>query len=150
MSDARGARVGGVSAGVDGESGFRPGYARALRYVLTGEHEIHTVAGVVLRFFLADPVRVAADGGWRPVSDREFQLAYENSLFDMDAARRNEIRPNARHVQLTLDAVAGPGGYFWSDGQAEAGVMTANGKTPAECGFRMPEAWGRTSGGGGT
>ncbi|MFT2018734.1 hypothetical protein ACMA1D_23250 [Streptomyces sp. 796.1] len=117
--------------------------------MLTGEHEIHTAAGIVLRFFIADRVRPGAGGGaWRPVSDREFQLAYENSLFDMEAARRNEIRPNARHVQLALDTLVGTGGYFWSDGRAEAGVMTVNGKTPDECGFDVAEAWENAGCGG--
>ncbi|WP_217146625.1 MULTISPECIES: hypothetical protein [Streptomyces] len=132
----------------DGESGFSAGYTRALRYVLTGEHEIHTVAGVVLRFFLAECGRNGLGGGWRAVSDREFQCAYENSLFDMEAAKKNEIRPNARHVQLTLDSLAGAGAYFWSDGYEAAGVMTANGKTPEECGFRVPEAPGQSGRGG--
>ncbi|WEV25815.1 hypothetical protein OYE22_11865 [Streptomyces sp. 71268] len=138
-----------VPPGADGESGLSAGYTRALRYVLTGEHEIHTVAGVVLRFFLADGGRNGLEDGWRAVTDREFQFAYENSLFDMEAAKRKEIRPNTRYVQLTLDALAGAGAYFWSDGYGAAGVMTANGKTPEECGFRVPEARGRSGRGGG-
>ncbi|MER0245711.1 hypothetical protein AAHZ94_27795 [Streptomyces sp. HSW2009] len=143
MSDVSEVRPGDVPppAGVDGESGFPAGYTRALHYVLTGEHEIHTVAGVVLRFFLAEEVRPGETAAWRPVSDREFQLAYENSLFDMDAALRNEIRPNARHVQRAVDDLAGTGGYLWSDGGAEVGVMTANGKSPEECGLDLAEVW---------
>ncbi|MBB5935233.1 hypothetical protein [Streptomyces zagrosensis] len=107
--------------------------------VLTGQHTVRTVQGTVLRFFLAnanantdrsDPVN-----GWEPATDVEFQQAYEGALFDPKALAEGELRTNPHRIQLPLDALAGAGGFFWSDGADAAGIMTTNGKTPSDCGL---------------
>ncbi|MFI2029902.1 hypothetical protein [Streptomyces buecherae] len=104
--------------------------------VLTGQHTVRTVSGAVLRFFLADASRPESGAArWKPVADIEFQLAYEASLFAREPNGTAALRPNTQRVQLALDALAGPGSFFWSDGGAEAGVMTTNGKTPDACGL---------------
>ncbi|QKW50003.1 hypothetical protein [Streptomyces buecherae] len=116
--------------------------------VLTGQHTVRTVSGAVLRFFLADALSLdPAAARWKPVTDVEFQLAYEASLFAKDPDGSAALRPNTRRVQLTLDALAGPGGFFWSDGGAEAGVMTTNGKTPDACGLAPATVPAHASGG---
>ncbi|MFE6777137.1 hypothetical protein [Streptomyces sp. NPDC057702] len=112
-----------------------------LRYVLTGHHEVRTASGAVLRFFLADVDLSDPACVWRPALDWDFQHAYENSLFDREAMERGDLRANSRHVQVALDALAGPGGYFWSDGEAHSGVMTTNGQTPDACGLGLRRLW---------
>ncbi|MFD4994822.1 hypothetical protein [Streptomyces buecherae] len=116
--------------------------------VLTGQHTVRTVSGAVLRFFLADAVPLdPAAARWKPVADVEFQLAYEASLFAKESNGSAALRPNTQRVQLTLDALAGPGSFFWSDGDAEAGVMTTNGKTPDACGLAPAAVPAHASGG---
>ncbi|MBB5933639.1 hypothetical protein [Streptomyces zagrosensis] len=109
--------------------------------VLTGHHTVRTADGTVLRFFLGR-ARAQAHAnlshptcGWEPVADFEFQHAYENALFDPQGLKSGELRANAHRIQLPLDALAGAGGFFWSDGADEAGIMTTNGNTPGECGL---------------
>ncbi|GAA4685698.1 hypothetical protein [Streptomyces youssoufiensis] len=116
--------------------------------VLTGQHTVRTVSGAVLRFFLADALPLdPAAARWKPVADVEFQLAYEASLFTRDPNGTAALRPNTQRVQLALDALAGPGSFFWSDGGAEAGVMTTNGKTPDACGLVPAAVSARALGG---
>ncbi|MBB5938212.1 hypothetical protein [Streptomyces zagrosensis] len=111
-----------------------------LRRVLTGRHEVITVSGIVLRFFLADAELSDPDCGWEPACDWDFQRAYENALFDPEAMERGDLRTNTSRIQFALDALAGPGSYFWSDGGAKAGIMTTNGKTPEDCGLGLATA----------
>ncbi|MBB5940140.1 hypothetical protein [Streptomyces zagrosensis] len=117
--------------------------------VLTGQHTVRTVQGTVLRFFLADAAPSDLAIGWKPVADIEFQHAYENALFDPRGLESGELRANTHRIQLALDAIAGPGGFFWSDGARTAGVMTTNGMTPEECGLDyladMPKDMGDVS-----
>ncbi|MBB5939888.1 hypothetical protein [Streptomyces zagrosensis] len=111
--------------------------------VLTGQHTVRTTDGTVLRFFLASAAaRAEADAGpsdpacgWEHATDFEFQRAYEDAQFDPQALASGELRPNVHRRQLPLDALAGPGGFFWSDGADEAGIMTTNGLAPGECGL---------------
>ncbi|MBB5936287.1 hypothetical protein [Streptomyces zagrosensis] len=103
--------------------------------VLTGQHTVRTVQGAVLRFFLANAGRAETADAWEPVSDIDFQHAYENALFDPKALASDELRTNPHRIQLPLDALAGTGGFFWADGADAAGVMTTNGKTPSDCGL---------------
>ncbi len=110
-----------------------------LHRVLTGRHEVTTVSGAVLRFFLAEARLSDATCVSEPVCDWDFQHAYEESLFDREAMERGDLRANSDHIQVALDALAGPGSYFWSDGGAKAGVMTTNGKTPEDCGLGLAE-----------
>ncbi|MFE6778343.1 hypothetical protein [Streptomyces sp. NPDC057702] len=114
--------------------------------VLTGEHAVRTVRGCVLRFFLAGPGAAGPDAGWVPVTDRDFQYAYELSLFDPGGLDRGDLRPNARRARLALDALAGAGAFFWSDGADTAGVMTTDGRAPEECGLDLA-ALRRSAGG---
>ncbi|MFE6775473.1 hypothetical protein [Streptomyces sp. NPDC057702] len=115
--------------------------------VLTGEHTVRMACGAVLRFFLADAFLDDPACGWVAVADVEFQLAYEMSLFERHGAGPVDLRPNARRCQVGLDALAGPGSFFWSDGDAEAGVMTTNGLTPDACGLTPASVPARASGG---
>ncbi|MBB5937915.1 hypothetical protein [Streptomyces zagrosensis] len=123
--------------------------------VLTGQHTVRTVQGTVLRFFLADTgsasnastdasTDTATDADtsrsepacrWKPATDIDFQHAYENALFDPKALADGELRSNTHRIQLPLDALAGAGGFFWSDGADGAGIMTTNGASPSECGL---------------
>ncbi|MER0241951.1 hypothetical protein AAHZ94_07920 [Streptomyces sp. HSW2009] len=103
--------------------------------MLTGEHAVRAVCGVVLRFFLTRAWRDEPTCEWADATDIEFQLAYEEALFDRDARGATVLRPNPRRVQLALDAFAGPGSFFWCDGGDGAGVMTTNGKAPDDCGL---------------
>ncbi|MBB5934318.1 hypothetical protein [Streptomyces zagrosensis] len=103
--------------------------------VLTGHHTVHTANGPVLRFFLAGADLSGTAWGWVPVTDAVFQHAYEEALFDPRASEPGEVRSNVYRVQLPLDALAGHGGFFWSDGAQVAGVMTTNGKAPEQCGL---------------
>ncbi|MFT2017418.1 hypothetical protein ACMA1D_16500 [Streptomyces sp. 796.1] len=122
-------------------------------HVLTGQHAVQLAEGTVLRFFLAQGDEAGGAGEWGAVSDAEFQYAYEMALFDPAGIAVGELRPNARRVQVPLDAVVGVGGFFWSDGGAgdggaggSAGVMTTNGKTPQDCGLRLTEFLARAGG----
>lgn len=107
--------------------------------VLTGQHTVRTVAGVVLRFFLADARLSDPTCGWEAVTDAEFQYAYEASLFDRESPDQgrpgSNPRANPDRVQVTLDALAGPGSFCWLDGCVDAGIMTTNGKAPVDCGL---------------
>ncbi len=110
--------------------------------VLTGQHTVRTVAGVVLRFFLADARLSDPACGWEAVTDAEFQYAYEAVLFDREPPDRGEPgphHPNPERVQVTLDALAGPGSFCWVDGCVDAGIMTTNGKAPADCGLGLTD-----------
>ncbi|MFE6778597.1 hypothetical protein [Streptomyces sp. NPDC057702] len=115
------------------------GEAGARARVLTGEHTVRTVSGGVLRFFLADAWWDDPGCEWTPATDVEFQLAYEMSLFDQALVGRGRLGPNAGRVQVGLDALAGAGSFFWSDGDGDAGIMTTNGKAPEDCGLGLAD-----------
>ncbi|WEV26968.1 hypothetical protein OYE22_18490 [Streptomyces sp. 71268] len=119
--------------------------------VLTGQHTVRTVAGVVLRFFLADARLSDPACGWEAVTDAEFQYAYEASLFDREPPDQGRPVPNPERVQVTLDALVGPGSFCWVDGCVDAGIMTTNGKAPVDCGLGLTDvralAWSCWSGG---
>ncbi|MFE6776413.1 hypothetical protein [Streptomyces sp. NPDC057702] len=108
-----------------------------VRAVLTGEHEVRTAQGVVLRFFLADGPLAAPGARWMRASDVEFQYAYELAQFDEGERAGDGVRPNPDWFQVALDALVGAGGFFWSDGAAASGVLTTNGKAPEECGLNL-------------
>ncbi|MBB5936195.1 hypothetical protein [Streptomyces zagrosensis] len=136
----------------------------ARHLTLTGQHAVRLSNGATLRFFLADASTHAEVGtgtgtstststnasdpvcGWEQVTDIEFQLAYETALFDPDELEHGNLRPNPHRVQLTLDALAGPGAFCWLDGADKAGLMTNNGKTPEECGLDLAEIRRNTEG----
>ncbi|WP_217189001.1 hypothetical protein [Streptomyces buecherae] len=109
--------------------------------VLTGQHTVRTVAGVVLRFFLDDARLSDPACGWEAVTDAEFQYAYEASLFDRKSPDQGRPgpHPNPDRVQVTLDGIAGPGSFCWVDGLADAGIMTTNGKAPVDCGLGLTD-----------
>lgn len=129
---------------VDRERGLRVADSR--RHTLTGRHAVLLRSGTVLRFFLAGSKASDSVGGWTAATHTEFQHAYEISLFDSDELKRGRLRPNPRRVCLALDAQAGTGSFYWSDGSGAAGIMTANGRTPKECGLCFAETR-RNSGG---
>ncbi|MEU3958285.1 hypothetical protein AB0F42_00325 [Streptomyces buecherae] len=111
--------------------------AERVRLVLTGEHEVRTSEGVVLRFFLARGPLAGPDTAWEQVTEAEFQHAYELALFDPQGLDAQLLLPNPHRMQLALDALMGPGSFFWSDGAAVSGVLTTNGKAPEECGLGL-------------
>ncbi|WEV25714.1 hypothetical protein OYE22_11260 [Streptomyces sp. 71268] len=92
-----------------------------LHRVLTGRHEVTTVSGAVLRFFIAEAKLSDATCVWEAVCDWDFQHAYEESLFDREAMERGDLRANSDHIQVALDALAGPGSYFWRTGTRRRG-----------------------------
>ncbi|MFE6777253.1 hypothetical protein [Streptomyces sp. NPDC057702] len=108
-----------------------------VRAVLTGEHEVRTAQGVVLRFFLANGPLAAPGARWMRASDVEFQYAYEVAQFDPRAHAEHTVRRNPGWFQVGLDALVGAGGFFWSDGAGVSGVLTTNGKAPGECGLDL-------------
>lgn len=105
--------------------------------ILTGQHTVRPVEGGVLRFFLADGPLSDTRTQWAPVTDVEFQHAYELAQFDPAGLKAGTLRANPHRMQLALDALIGTGGFFWSDGFQMAGVMTANGKAPQDCGLEL-------------
>ncbi|MBC3984267.1 hypothetical protein H8N01_17260 [Streptomyces sp. AC536] len=111
-----------------------------MRLVLTGEHEVRTSEGAVLRFFLARGPLANPDTVWERATDAEFQHAYELALFDPQGLDAQLLLPNPHRMQLALDALMGPGSFFWSDGADVSGVLTTNGKAPEECGFGLATA----------
>ncbi|WEV26392.1 hypothetical protein OYE22_15190 [Streptomyces sp. 71268] len=114
--------------------------------VLTGDHEVRTSEGAVLRFFLARGPPAEPDTAWERATDAEFQHAYELSLCDPRGLDTQFLLPNPRRVQVTLDALAGTGSFFWSDGADVAGVLTTNGKAPEECGLDLAALQAGTTG----
>ncbi|MBB5937334.1 hypothetical protein [Streptomyces zagrosensis] len=122
--------------------------SRSAHRILTGQHTVRLGDGTALRFFLAGAAPLAPACGWQPVTDVDFQLAYEAALFEAKGLADGVLRSNANRVQLTLDTLAGPGGFYWSDGADAAGIMTTNGHTPEACGFDLTEIR-RSSGGAG-
>ncbi|MER0241113.1 hypothetical protein AAHZ94_03560 [Streptomyces sp. HSW2009] len=91
------------------------------RRVFEGAHRV-MVRGVPLRFFLR------ADDAWSPVTDTEFQQAYELALFDPYALRKNVLCPNRRRKELDTAE-----GWFFSDGYASCGLITFDDRNPVEC-----------------
>ncbi|MFF5719793.1 hypothetical protein [Streptomyces buecherae] len=116
-----------------------------VRLVLTGEHEVRTSEGAVLRFFLARGSLADAGLVWEHATDVEFQHAYELALFDPHGLDAQLLLPNPHRMQLALDALMGPGSFFWSDGADVSGVLTTNGKAPEECGFGLATVQSSTS-----
>ncbi len=57
------------------------------RRVFEGAHRV-VVRGLALRFFLR------TDDTWSPVTDTDFQHAYELALFDPDALGKDVLYPN--------------------------------------------------------
>ncbi|GAA4662343.1 hypothetical protein [Streptomyces youssoufiensis] len=114
--------------------------------VLTGEHEVRTSEGAVLRFFLARGPLADPGTAWERATDAEFQHAYELALFDPRGLDAQLLLPNPRRVQLALDALAGTGSFFWSDGADVSGVLTTNGKAPEECGLDLAALQAGTTG----
>ncbi|MBB5936726.1 hypothetical protein [Streptomyces zagrosensis] len=116
-------------------AGERDGVGTADRrsIVLTWQHTVRVADGTVLRFFLTDADPCEPAMGWKPATDIEFQHAYENALFDPKALAAGELCANTHRIQIPLDALAGTGGFFWSDGAHTAGIMTTNGKAPEDC-----------------
>ncbi|MBC3990791.1 hypothetical protein H8N00_18300 [Streptomyces sp. AC563] len=118
------------------------------RLVFEGAHRV-IVRGVALRFFLrtdrhsgtdnADgsgsgsgtnnaDITNRPDSAWAPVTDIDFQHAYELAFFDPDALREDVLCPNARRVEHTTAE-----GWLWSDGCGSVGLCTFDDRTPDEC-----------------
>ncbi|MFI2030798.1 hypothetical protein [Streptomyces buecherae] len=106
------------------------------RLVFEGAHRV-IVRGVALRFFLrtdrsSDTHNAndtsKPDSAWAPVTDVDFQHAYELALFDPDALRVEVLCPNARRVEHTTAE-----GWLWSDGCGSMGLCTFDDRTPEEC-----------------
>ncbi|QKW50449.1 hypothetical protein [Streptomyces buecherae] len=91
------------------------------RRVFEGTHRV-VVRGVALRFFLR------TDDTWSPVTDTDFQHAYELALFDPDALRKDVLCPNARRVEHSTVE-----GWFWSNGRDTCGLCTFDDRSPEEC-----------------
>ncbi|MBB5934665.1 hypothetical protein [Streptomyces zagrosensis] len=89
--------------------------------IFEGTHRV-VVRGVALRFFRW------TDDAWAPVTDTEFQQAYEIALFDPQALAKDVLRPNARRVERATTE-----GWFWWDGGHSAGLCTFDDRSPAEC-----------------
>ncbi|MFE6778246.1 hypothetical protein [Streptomyces sp. NPDC057702] len=89
--------------------------------VFEGAHRV-VVRGVALRFFLR------TDDVWAPVTDLDFQHAYELALFDPDALRQDVLCPNARRFECNTVV-----GWYWSDGCGSSGLCTFDDRTPDEC-----------------
>ncbi|MFF5720535.1 hypothetical protein [Streptomyces buecherae] len=91
------------------------------QHIFADTHRV-IVEGVALRFFLR------THDAWVPVTDTDFQRAYELALFDPDALRKDVLCPNARRVECDTYE-----GWYWSDGCRSAGLCTFDDRSPGEC-----------------
>ncbi|MER0243343.1 hypothetical protein AAHZ94_15245 [Streptomyces sp. HSW2009] len=89
---------------------------------MDGAHRV-LIMGVPLRFFLREGQAAA----WSPVTDVEFHDAYQESMFDPEALRKDVLCPNRKRVEYETAE-----GLFWSDGRAACGLITLNDGSPRE------------------